>query len=54
MDHQDEFSHHYSAMTPEFDEHLCVCEHGPTVHDDGFGCTEPDCMCMAQWSWTVV
>jgi hypothetical protein len=32
-----------------FQDELCECEHPATVHDDGFGCTEPGCPCLAQW-----
>jgi hypothetical protein len=34
---------------PTFNEADCTCEHDATAHDDGFGCTEPECPCLAQW-----
>lgn len=32
-----------------FDDAACTCEHGHWAHDDGFGCTERDCPCIAGW-----
>lgn len=37
-------------MTIVFDDHLCACPHPPGSHDDGFGCTEEPCPCLAGWS----
>ena len=34
---------------PVFNEADCICVHDATVHDDGFGCTEPECNCLARW-----
>jgi hypothetical protein len=36
-------------MSVMFDAHECTCEHPPTAHDDGFGCTERGCECLAGW-----
>jgi hypothetical protein len=33
----------------EFEEERCECYHPPEAHDDGFGCTEEGCPCLAQW-----
>ena len=41
------------AFDPEFDQAACTCYHPPSAHDDGFGCTIPECDCLAGWSWTV-
>lgn len=30
-----------------FSDHECTCDHDSSVHDDGFGCTEPECPCLA-------
>lgn len=40
-------------MTGEigFQRIYCICEHPDSAHDDGFGCTEPECECLAQWDW---
>jgi hypothetical protein len=38
-------------MTVVFDDHECTCEHPPSAHDDGFGCTERGCDCLAGWSF---
>jgi hypothetical protein len=44
-----------------FEADLCNCDHAPSAHDDGFGCTEPDCQaegcicpCLAGWAWEDV
>jgi hypothetical protein len=28
----------------------CTCDHPESWHDDGFGCTEQDCECLASWT----
>ena len=37
----------------EFEEHLCTCDHSSSVHDDGFGCTQIGCDCLAGWAWAA-
>ena len=34
-----------------FDAQECSCMHPPSAHDDGFGCTEQGCPCLAGWSF---
>ena len=34
-----------------FDAQDCICTHFPSAHDDGFGCTEQGCACLAGWSF---
>ena len=40
-----------SGTLIEFQEEACSCAHAQLAHDDGFGCTEPECPCIAQWVW---
>jgi hypothetical protein len=34
-----------------FEDWRCECAHSPHSHDDGFGCMEPGCPCLAQWGF---
>lgn len=34
---------------PRFRDEDCTCDHPAYVHDDGFGCTEEGCTCLADW-----
>ena len=36
-----------------FGDFECTCEHDPGAHDDGFGCTDPECPCVAMWYWDL-
>ena len=36
-------------MNAVFEDEACTCDHMSYVHDDGFGCTEPGCECLAGW-----
>jgi len=36
-------------MSIIFEDWRCECQHPPSAHDDGFGCTEPGCPCLAGW-----